>query len=32
MVRNWVRVRVRDMVGVRFSDGVRVSKFYFLSH
>ena len=31
-VRNKVRVSVRDRVGVRVSDGVRVGTFYFLSH
>jgi len=27
-----VRVSVRDRVGVRVSDGVRISTFYFLLH
>jgi len=31
-VRDKVRVSIRDRVGVRVSDGVRVSIFYFLSH
>ena len=31
-VRDKVRVSVMDMVGVRVSDGVRVSTFYFSSH
>jgi len=31
-VRDKVRVSVRDRVGVRVSDGFRVSTFYFLSH
>jgi len=30
--RDNVRVSVRDRVGVRVSDGVRASTFYFLSH
>jgi len=32
MVRDKVRVSVRDRVGVRVSDGVRISTFNFLSH
>ena len=31
-VRDKVRVSVRDRVGVRVSDGVRSSTFYFLSY
>ena len=31
-VRDKVRVSVRNRVGVRVSDGVRVNTFYFLSH
>ena len=31
-VRDKVRVSIRDRVGARVSDGVRVSTFYFLSH
>ena len=31
-IRDNVRVSVRDRVGVRFSYGVRVSTFYFLSY
>ena len=30
--RDKVRVSIRDRVGARVSDGVRVSTFYFLSH
>jgi len=32
MLRNKIRVNIRDRVGVRLSDGVRVSTFYIVSH